>query len=130
MNPTCIDLWRTFGRDYRVGTDPACDPASINIDKLDPWCFIMTGKAGTIWSYGGDLLAVDIDYHNSIAKKVRAVSGVSVLIDGDREKTFLFPLRLFQEVAVLVQPRRRRKLSPERRKAAAARLVPYHFVKT
>ena len=124
---TCVDLWRTFGNEYKIVTDPAYDPTGIRRVNVDPWYFTIPCKFGTIWENGGDTLAVDIDYHDQIANKVRAIPGVTVKCDGDREKTFLFPLSLFARVARLVQPRRRRRMTPEQRAEAAKRLAKCHL---
>lgn len=119
---SCIDLWRRFGHEYQVTIDPAYDAKGVRRDRLDPWYFVMLCKFGTIWPYGGDYLAVDVDHHPMAARKVSSLPLVSVLCDGDQEKTFLFPVSMFDQVAQAVRPRRRRKLSEEQRQACAARL--------
>jgi hypothetical protein len=80
-----------------------------------------------IYPDGDGTLAVEVDGHPILAKRLAAVSGVVLCHDGDREKTFLFPLGLFERVAELVQPRRRRRLSPEQREASKSRLARYRF---
>ena len=123
----CVDLWRTFGNEYKISTDPAYDSTGIRRDNLDPWYFTIPCKFGTIWAHGGDMLCVDIDYHDRTARKVGAIPGVRLKRDGDREKTYIFPAALFGEVAKLVKPHRRRQMTPEQRQEAAKRLAPYRF---
>jgi hypothetical protein len=130
---TCINLLALFGRDYRITFDPAYDPFHVPKDKLDPWMMQIPCERGIIYPFGGDRLAVEIDYRGPTARAVGALPGVVLHQDGDREKTFLFPLALFDKVAALVQPRKRRRLSPERRAAlaeanAATRFRPQHGV--
>jgi hypothetical protein len=77
--------------------------------------------------FGGDLLAVEIDGRPLLAKRLAAIAGVRLHQDGDREKTFVFPVGLFEQVAEVVLPRRRRRLSPEQRVASEERLARYRF---
>jgi hypothetical protein len=73
-----------------------------------------------IYPAGGDRLAVEVDYHPHVARRLAAIPGVELWQDGDREKTFVFPVELFDVVAAVVQPRKRRRptnLTPEQRQA-------------
>src|SRR5262249_55415242 len=108
MTPTCLDLRQLFGETYRIGHDPA---AVTRSEKNDPWMATIPCRLGTIYPHGGDTLAVEIDGHPGVARKVAAIAGVRLHQEGDREKTYLFQLDLFPQVAALVKPRRRRKLS-------------------
>ena len=51
------------------------------------------------------------------------IPGVVLWRDGDGEKTFLFPVGRFTEVAAAVKPHRRRRLSAEQRAELARRLL-------
>ena len=124
---TCVDLWRMFGDDYKITTDPAYEPTGINTSKLDPWYFTIPCKYGVIWPYGRQQLAICIDYHDQIANRVRALPGVWVLLDGDREKTFVFDVQMFKQVAAIVKPRKRKKLSSEQKNACSDRLRGHRF---
>jgi hypothetical protein len=87
----------------------------------------------------GDLLALEVDYHEHLAKRVAQLPGVRLHQAGDRERTYLFPVHLFDQVAEIVKPRRRRKcvLSPEQlarlaehgRQATAERAKSKHTAK-
>ena len=61
------------------------------------------------------MLALDLDGHPKVAKQVATIPGIVLHQDGDKEKTFLFPVSLFDRVAALVEPKRVRRLSEERR---------------
>jgi hypothetical protein len=123
MTPTCPDLSELFGDVYRITHDEAAE------SRNDPWGMTMNGKNGIIYPFGHDLLAVDIDYHPAAARKVAAIPGVRLHQDGGLrgEMTFVFPVDLFEQVAAIVKPRKRRKLSPEQREANIARLAAYKF---
>jgi hypothetical protein len=111
-----VNLKERFGHQYKIGHDPA---ATTWGEKADPWMMTIPCRLGTIYLHGGDLLAVEIDGHPKAARQVAAIPAVSCWQDGDDEKTFLFPADRFDEVAAIVQPRRRRQLSAEHQ----ARLV-------
>ena len=127
MTPNCINLRQAYGKDFRIGIDPAYDARGLHLDKLDPWCFVLPCRFGCIWPYGGSMLAVDIDYHGRIAKKVAELPGVRVLCDGHREKTYLFHVWMFDQVAALVLPQRRRKMSDEQKKVCIDRLKRFQY---
>jgi hypothetical protein len=109
MTPTCINLRERFGERYRIGFDEAAE------GKNDPWEMTILGRFGTIYPHGGDYLAVEIDRHPRIAKQVAAIPGVVLHQDGDDEKTFVFPVSLFDQVAAIVEPKRIKQLTGEQK---------------
>ena len=113
MTPTCINLRECFGQKYRIGFDDAAG------NRDDPWMMTIPGRFGTIYPQGGENLAVEVDGHSRIAKQVGAIPGIVFHQDGDDEKTFVFPVDLFDQVAAIVEPRRVKRLTEEQR----ARLV-------
>src|SRR5262245_36652859 len=120
----CINLAEQFGDVYRIGHDAAAE------SRNDPWGMTLPCRFGTIYPFGGDKLAVDIDYHPAAARKVAAIPGVRVHQDGEwrGEMTFVFNVALFDAVAAIVKPKRLpgpRRLSEEQREANVARLARY-----
>jgi hypothetical protein len=113
MTPTCINLREPFGQQYRIGFDEAAE------GKSDPWMMTIPCRFGTIYPHGGEDLAVEVDGHARISKKVGAIPGIVLHQDGDDEKTFVFPVDLFDQVAAIVEPKRVKRLTDEQR----ARLV-------
>ena len=59
------------------------------------------------------MLAVELNGHPKTAKKVAAIPGILVHQDGDDEKTYLFPVSLFDLIATLIEPKRIRRLGEE-----------------
>ena len=57
----------------------------------------------TIYPFGGDTLAVEVDYHRHVATTLRKM-GLLVHQDGAREQTFLFAEADFDRVAAVVKP--------------------------
>ena len=123
----CVDLWRRYGDRFVVSTDPAYQTTGIRHASLDPWYFQLPCKFGTIYPHGGSTLGVFVDYHSRIAARVGQLPGVRLWLDGDAEKTYLFPVSLFEEVARIVKPRKRRRQTPEQRASSAERLRQYQF---
>ncbi len=119
----CINLKGLFGSKYRIAYDQAYDPKGIH--NKDPWMMQIpcAGKGVTIYPFSHRLLALELDYHNILARKVAAIPGVELIQDGEQEKTYLFPLALFDKVAEIVKPRQRRQYTPEQRLKAAERLA-------
>ena len=120
MNTACIDLVARFGGEYRISRDPAAE------GRTDPWMAQIPCQRGIIYPHGGDMLAVEVDGRPITAGKLAAL-GLTLHQDGDREKTFLFPVEGFPEVAAIVLPRKRRRQTPEQRQAAIERLAGFQF---
>jgi hypothetical protein len=118
QNTTCINLRERFGRRYKIGWDTAYDPKHRPKDKLDPWMMLILCQRGEIYPYGGDLLAVDIDGRPVTARRL-AKPGLRLVQDGDNEKTFVFPVEQFAQVAKIVKPRRCRQVSDAEKRRLA-----------
>jgi hypothetical protein len=129
--PTCLNLLRLYGGRYKITYDPAYDAKGVPRRCLDPWYMQIpcAGKGVTIYPHGGARLAVEIDYRWSVARKVAAIPGVQLHQDGDGEKTYLFDVALFDRVAAVVKPRRRRVLTAEQREALVGRSEGHRFQK-
>src|SRR5262245_51012386 len=105
----CPNLQELFGKEYRISFDPAYMPTRKN---PDPWYMVIQGRLGAIYPDGPVHLRVDIDGHAKIAGQVAALEGVTLVQDGDFEKTIRFPLAIFGEVARLIRAKRRPQRSP------------------
>lgn len=125
--PQCINLRDRFGHCYRITYDPAYDPKHRPRDKLDPWMMQILCQRGTIYPFDSTRLAIDIDGSNVTANKLQRLDGVEIYRDGEYERTFLFDSEIFDQVAKLVQPRRRRVMSEEWKAAAREHLKTYAF---
>jgi hypothetical protein len=122
-DPDCIDLLECFGDKYRVEYDASYDPKGKHHDNRDPWFMVVPCRFGTIYPCGGDALAAEVLHHPGAAKKLRALPGVTVFTEGDDGVTFRFPAALFDQVAGVLRPRKRRRQSDEQRRASAERLA-------
>src|SRR5262245_14096623 len=121
---TCISLLETFGDKYRITWDEAAGNA-----RSDPWMMQIPCREGiTIYPHGGNTLAVELTGHRNLVKRLAALPGLKLWQDGDDEKTFLFDLALFPQVAEIVKPHRLPPpLSDEQREEVRQRLAKYAF---
>jgi hypothetical protein len=76
-----------------------------------------------IYPFKGSRLAVEVDGRPGLVKKLAAIPGVALWQNGDGEATLLFDVDDFRQVAEVVRPHRRRRLSPEGRAELARRLL-------
>jgi hypothetical protein len=120
--PACLNLRNLFGEEYRITFDPAYNSAQVPREKLDPWYMQIRGKGKgvTIYPFGGSKLCVECDNRPGIVKQLVAL-GLLVWQDGSTDKTFQFDLAEFEQVAAIVQPRKRRQMTPEQRAKLAER---------
>ncbi len=118
----CINLRQRFGKVYRITYDPAYDHKGIHRKNLDPWYMQIPCRKGVIYPQGSDRLAVEIDYHGPTAKLVSKIPGITRTQRGDNEQTFTFHVDLFDQIAELVQPKKRRVLTEEQRQELAQRI--------
>jgi hypothetical protein len=120
VTATPPNLRALFGHRLRVGHDPAAETAA---ERNNPWMMQMAcrGQGVTIYPHGEGTLAVQCDNRRFLAKQL-AELGLAIHQDGDTEKTFLFPVARFEEVAKIVKPLRRPALTPSQRADRAARM--------
>jgi hypothetical protein len=126
---TCINLRECYGDSYRVTGEPSCSHTHHN-RLCDPWYAIVLCQNGHIYPFGGDMLAAATNNRGPIATRLAQLPCVRVHQDGDDGVTVVFPAGEFAQVAALLKPRRRRRLTPEQRAerieqlAEARKLLP------
>ncbi|MCX7429200.1 MAG: hypothetical protein NTW96_26685 [Planctomycetia bacterium] len=127
MVESCINLKEQFARKYRVVNEESYYAEhGPNAWVGDPWLQIIPCRWGHIGPWDADRLAASVDGHAKVARRLRDLPGVEIVQDGDGgEVTAAFTSDRFDEVAAIMRPRRRRRLSPEQRSAATERLRQY-----
>ena len=126
----CVNLKRRFGKRYRVKYEASYyAERSKHAWGEDPWLMIVLCQHGHICPWGGDLLAACTNKRGPTAR--RLLSLPFILREqsqvGDDGANVVFPVDHFAEVAAIMKPRRRRRLTEEQRAAATARLAKYAF---
>jgi hypothetical protein len=124
----CVNLRGRFGRQYRIEHEEsyyAERPEHRSAEEA--WLQIIPCQRGHIYPHGHNMLAAATNGRGAIVKKLLAVPGAKMWQDGDDGVNVLFPVERFDDVAKLMRPRRRRRLSPEQRAKAVERLAKYAF---
>lgn len=119
-----IDLKAKFGRQYRIQLDPAFPKQS-----QDPAAWVIPCKSGEIFAHDDSLLAAEVN-GPKLAKRASEIPGVTVHQAGDGYVCVLFPVELFDAIAEIVKPRKKRQLSPSQKAASAERLSRWQFKQT
>ena len=118
-----IHLRERYGDTYRVVYEESYYAQhGPNAHRVDPAYQIIRCRGGHhIFPWGGDTLAVSLDKAPRLSKRLQAI-GCRVQQSGDDGDTLVFDVGLFDQVAAIVKPYRRPRLTPERRAAMADRM--------
>ena len=119
-----IDFRQRFGGKYRIEFDEAANNGAGG--KRDPWLYLLPCRYGHIYPHSQFLLGVYCD-HPRVIKRLATLPRLLEHQSGDSEAIFLFLPEMFDDVAVVVQPKRRRKLSAEHRMALQNGGSAHHF---
>jgi len=77
------------------------------------------------------MLGASVGGHKKIAKRIRKLSFVQIHQDGDfGELTVIFHIDYFDEIAKIMRPKKRRRLSEKQKSLSIDRLRPHCFKKT
>jgi hypothetical protein len=126
---SCIDLKERFGQQYQVTYEESYEAdRGRRARGHDPWLLIMPCRFGHIYPQGGELLAASTNHRGPVANQLSSLPCVSMLQDGDDGVSIVFHVDDFAEVARLMKPRKRRRLSSEKRAEQSERLRKYRFL--
>jgi hypothetical protein len=125
---TCIDLKKRFGDRYQVTYEESyAAQHGKRAHKPGPWLMIIPCRNGHIYPQGGDLLAASTNHRSRVATRLIELPGVTVVQDGSDGVNVAFPIAAFEQVAAVMKPRKRRKLSAKERAERDARLKRFRF---
>lgn len=120
-----IDLKKTYSKKFRIQLDESFEIGDRSSEER-LWCYQIPCKHGHIAVHGKDTLS-GYTSKSRMIPRLESIPGVIVKQRGDSEMTVVFPPNLIEQVADVLQARRRRQLSEEQRIAAAERLSPHRF---
>jgi hypothetical protein len=109
---SCVNLLLRFGQRFRVTFDPAYSAKGVPRDKRDPRMMVIRCRTGAeIYPHGGTLLAVEVEGHRNIRKRLDVLPCLKPHQTGTDFASYLFEVRDFPKVAKVVRPYRRRRLT-------------------
>jgi len=128
METDCIDLKATFGGRFKWRYGPSYyaehgDGAWVE----DPWLIVLLCQNGVILPWGENNLAAASRTKGSIAKRLKDLPFTKVVQNGDDGITVTFDVAHFEQVAEIMRPRKRRRLSPEQKAKSIERLAKHAF---
>jgi hypothetical protein len=115
-----VNLRETFGRQYKIGLDPAAD------SWRDPWYHTIPTRTGEVYVHGEQHAGVEVRRGCHAVARLREM-GFQVHQEGDDLTTFLVPWDRLAEILPLLNPWRRRQLSPERRQKLVEAGAPHRL---
>jgi hypothetical protein len=123
----CVNLKERFGHRYRITFDPAYNPKHVPRDKLDAWMMLIPCRRGVIYLYGGDRLAIEVEGRAPTRNLLHGLGCTTTCQEGDNFLSVTFDVSDFDDVARVVQPRKRRRLTEQQKQEAVERLAGYQF---
>lgn len=120
--PTCINLKAAFGDRYRIALESSHAPG----EQIDPWYYIVPGKYGHVYPFGGEYLCVYTD-HRRLKSILKRIEGGEVWQEGDWELVVKFHVSAWEPYFRAVRCYRKKRISPEqlaKLQAGRARRIP------
>src|SRR4029078_10284998 len=108
-------------------TDESGSPIRRDGRHYDPWLLTIPCRLGHIYVHGGGFLGASTNRRGPVANQLARISGVRVVQDGDDGVNVVFHVDLFTQVAAIMKPKRRRRLSDQQKAERAERLRNYRF---
>ena len=122
----CVNLKRQFGELYRVECEESYFADRGARARLeDPWLMILLCQNGHICPWGDSMLAACTNFDGTVARQLRKLPYTTVVQDGDDGVNVTFDVEHFDEIAEIMKPRRRRRLSEAQKKECVERLRPH-----
>lgn len=124
------DLRALYGTKYRTTYEESYFADRSELARThEPYLMVVLCRHGHIFLNGPDVLGASTDRRGAIARRLCNLPGIKVVQDGDDGINAVFSPDLFDSVAKIMKPRRRRRLNDEQKKAASERLRQYQFKK-
>jgi hypothetical protein len=122
MTTECINLRATFGDRFRVRYEESyyVQRGAFRPRGEDPWLQIIPCDFGHIGPWGGSTLAACTNGRGPTVTRLTALACVKVAQNGTDGVNVLFDVADFEQVAAIMRPKRRRKVSEAERQRLAA----------
>lgn len=113
-----IDLKQRFGSEYRVSLDESYFAHGTGREAEKLWMWRIECKYGHIYPHGGEVLGAYCN-RRLVRGKLKKLPCCKVHQEGDFETTVLFHVSHFDEVAKVIKPKRRRRITDEQKQRLA-----------
>ncbi|MCK9570867.1 hypothetical protein M0R72_18095 [Candidatus Pacearchaeota archaeon] len=124
--PTCIDLTELCGKKYKIEYEESYYAQyGPNAHVNDPWYKIVPCQKGHFFPWGGNRIAFATKGNGPICRILRDLPGVEVMQDGSDGINVAFDVSMFDQIAQLVIPRKKRQVSDEERQRLADMSAKY-----
>ena len=112
MESECVNLKERFGDQHRVVYEDSREAEyGLGARTEDPWLMILLCQYGHICPWGGNNLAACTARPGRIAGNLKRLPFTEVVQDGDDGANVVFAVEHFDEVAEIMKPRKRRRVS-------------------
>ena len=128
MKPTCLNLKELFGDRYKLEYEESYYAERPEFRRQEePWLTQIPCQHGHIGVWGDDWLVASTNHAGRVATRLRELPFTELAMDGADGANVLFTVDHFDEVAQILKPRRRRRLSEEHKARLAASNAKYRF---
>lgn len=121
-----LDLKKLYGQTYKVTYEESYPAENSEYRSAESTALrIINGKHGHVFPWSGTLLAASTNKNGRVAAKLRKLPNVRIQQDGDDGITLLFKPEMFEQVADLLQLRKRPQISEEERQRRRERMTAF-----
>ena len=122
----CVNLKREFGEKYRVRYEESHYlEYGVNARVEAPWLMTIPCRNGQICPWGDNNLSACTNSLGPVANTLKGLPFTTTVQEGSDGASILFDAKHFEEVARIMKPRKRRRLSPVKRARRVQRLRDY-----
>jgi hypothetical protein len=125
----CLDLMKEYGETYRITWDECYDPKGRHKNNLDPWYMQIPTLHGHFYPHSETELGFATNKNGNIARQLAALPFTTVAQNGTDGMNLTFKNEDFSKIAEIVKPKKKRRLTPEQRKASIERIAKHRFQK-
>jgi hypothetical protein len=124
--PTCLNLRELFGARFLIRHDEA-----YRGGREDAWLLVVpcTGRRGHFFPFGGRRIGVSSD-RPGVTRKLKALGYCTLVQDGTDGALFHFDVDHFEQIASIMKPKRRRRMSAAQRAEGTERLKKVNAKRT
>ena len=128
MTAECVNLKERFGDRFKVANEESYQAERGDHGRAeDPWLMVILCLNGEIYPYGDDQLVASTKVAGGVARALTALAFTTLHKDGSDGADVIFPVDRFDEVAGIMKPRKRRRVSDAERKRLAEMGAKFRF---